>query len=87
MHVQQKLGPKSRTVTNHRSTKCYRKYQDLIKEGTAEKGIRTHSGTMQVSLGEMENVMLCRSYLIYSQKRAAQCNHEKARQSAPSARS
>ena len=31
--------------------------------------------------------MLCRIDLIYNQTRAAQCNHKKAHQSAPSARS
>ena len=37
MHVQQQLGPKLEKASNHQSTKCYTKYQELIKEGIAEK--------------------------------------------------
>jgi hypothetical protein len=48
MHVQHKLGPKSKNVSNHQSTKCYTKYQERIKEGIVEKDI-SNSGKMQVS--------------------------------------
>ena len=40
MHVQRKLGPtKSKKVSDHQSTKCYIKYQELIKEGIVKKDI------------------------------------------------
>jgi hypothetical protein len=34
---QHKLGPKSKKVSNHQSTKCYTKYEELIKEGIVKK--------------------------------------------------
>jgi len=37
MHVQHKLGLKSKKVSNHQSTKCYTKYQKLIKEALSRK--------------------------------------------------
>jgi hypothetical protein len=37
MHVQQQLGPKLEKASNHQSTKCYTKYQELIKEGILKK--------------------------------------------------
>jgi hypothetical protein len=37
IHVQHKLGPKSKKVKSHQSTKCCIKYQELIKEGIVEK--------------------------------------------------
>jgi hypothetical protein len=39
MHVQQKQGLQSKKVSNHQSTKCYTKYQELIKEGIVGKDI------------------------------------------------
>ena len=39
MHVQHKLGPNSEKVSNHQSTKCYTKYQELIKEYIVKKDI------------------------------------------------
>jgi len=39
MHIKHKQGPKSKQVLNHQSTKCYTKYQELIKEGIVEKDI------------------------------------------------
>jgi len=39
MHVQYKLGPKLKKVSNHLSMKCYTKYQELIKEGIVKKDI------------------------------------------------
>jgi hypothetical protein len=37
--VQHKLGPSSKKVSNHQSTKCYTRYQKLIKEGIVKKNI------------------------------------------------
>ena len=96
MHIQ--LGLKSKKVSNHQSTKCYPKYQELIKEGIVEKDIiNSFWKNATVTSGEKRNVMLCRTNLLYNQKCAAQCNHiegppirptcQKAYQSAPSARS
>jgi len=39
MHDQHKLSSKSKKVLSHQSTKCYTTYQELIKEGIAEKDI------------------------------------------------
>ena len=37
--LQKLVGPKSKKVSNHQSTKCYTKYLELIKEGIVEKDI------------------------------------------------
>jgi len=37
MYNQHRLGPKSKKVSSHQSTKCYTKYQELIKEGIVKK--------------------------------------------------
>ena len=34
---QHKLGPKSEKVPNHQSTKCYTKFQKMIKDGSVKK--------------------------------------------------
>ena len=79
MHVQHKLGPKSKKVSNHQSTKCYTKYQELINEkGITEKGIDISNSfwkNVSFTSGEKKNVMLCHTVLIYNQKRAVQCNY------------
>ena len=75
MHVQHKLGPESKQVLHHQSIECYTKYQELIKEGIVKKDISNSFWKMQVTSGENNSVMLCRTDLIYNQKRAAQCNH------------
>ena len=72
MHVQQ--GLKSRKVSNHQCTKCYTQNQELIKEGF-EKPSVTHFGTNKCTSGKKKNIMLCRTYLMYNQMRAAQCYH------------
>jgi hypothetical protein len=40
MHVQHKLGPKSKKVSNHQSINCHTKYQQLIKEDIVKKDVR-----------------------------------------------
>jgi hypothetical protein len=76
MHVHHKLGPKSKKGSNHYSTKCYTKYQELIREGIVEKDIsNSFWKNASVTSGEKYNVMLCCTDLIYHQQRAAQCNH------------
>jgi hypothetical protein len=73
LHIQQKLGPKSKEVSNHhQSTKCYTKCQGLIKESIVEKDIST-SFWKNATSGEKK--MSCRTDLIYSQKIAAKCKH------------
>ena len=49
MHVQHKLGPKSKQISNHQSTTCYTIYQELIKQGIFEKDISNSFENMQVS--------------------------------------
>jgi hypothetical protein len=46
----------------------------VIKEIVVEKDI-SNSFVKSVTSGEKKNVMLCRTDLIYNQKRATQCNH------------
>jgi len=76
MHVQHKLGPKSKKFSNQQSTKCYKKYQELIKEGIVEKDMsNSFWKNASVTSEEKKNFMLWRTDLIYNQKRAAQCNH------------
>ena len=76
MHVQHKLGPKQKKVLSHQSTKCYTKYQELIKEGIVKKDTSNSLWkNASVTPGEERNVMLRRTNFIYNQKRATQCNH------------
>jgi hypothetical protein len=56
MRVQHKLGPNSKKVSNHKSTKCYTKYQELIKEGIVEKDISNSFEEMHVSPLEKRNM-------------------------------
>ena len=61
---------------SHQSTKCYTKYQELIKEGIVKKDTSNSLWkNASVTPGEKSNVMLCRTNFIYNQKRATQCNH------------
>jgi hypothetical protein len=58
MHVQHKLGSKTKKVSNHPSAKCYTKYQELIKEGIVEKDIsNSFWKNASVTSGEKKNVM------------------------------
>jgi hypothetical protein len=66
MHVQHELGPGSKKVSNHQSTKCYTKYQTLIKEGIVEKCMSFWKNA-SVTSREKKNVMLCRTDLTYNQ--------------------
>jgi hypothetical protein len=38
VHGKHRLGPESKRVIGHQSTKCYTKYQELIKEGIDCRG-------------------------------------------------
>ena len=63
---------------NHQSTKCYTntKYPELIKEGIVENDTNNLLWkNFNVTSKEKKNVMLCRTDLIYNQKRATQRNH------------
>jgi hypothetical protein len=48
MHIQHKLGLKSKKVSNHQSTKYYTNYQELIKEGIVEKDITQFGKTNSI---------------------------------------
>jgi hypothetical protein len=88
MHIQHKLGPKSKKVSNHQSTKCYKKYQELIKGGIVKNDTsKSFWKNASITSAEEKNVMLCRTDLIYNQKRAAQCNNIEGPPICPSARS
>ena len=74
MHVQHKLGPKSKKVSNHQSTKCYTKYQELIKEGIVEIGI-SNTFWKNASVTSEKEECHTLSHRLDNQKRATQCNH------------
>jgi hypothetical protein len=60
---------------NHQSTKCYTIYQKLIKESIIEKDIiNSFWKYASVTSGGKKDVKLCRTDLVYNQKRATQCN-------------
>jgi hypothetical protein len=72
IHVQHNLGPKSKQISNHQSTTCYIIYQELIKQGIDKKDASNSIWkNASVTSGEKKNAMLCRTDLIYNQKRAA----------------
>jgi hypothetical protein len=51
MHVQHKLGYKSKKVSNHRSTKCYTNTQNTknwLRKALSRKTLAIHFGKMQV---------------------------------------
>ena len=76
IYVQHKLGPVSKRVSYHQSTKCYTKYQELIKEGIVEENRNKPFWNIASATSGRNSVMLCHADLIHNQKPAAQCKHD-----------
>jgi hypothetical protein len=82
MHVQHKLVPKSKKVSDFKPIvhkvlhKIPRTDQGRhCQERHSRQVTHTFWKNASVTSGEKKNVMLCRTDLICNQKRAAQCNH------------